>query len=228
MQVVHFTSETKPWNMHYSQHVDFQKNSDPVLYYKWVKMRRTIDQIMHSSQYEEVIPQLDQKCQQEVDLIVNSKSNLEKRFPIEDKFTVLLSTFNRYELVMKLLGHYTKSKYVDHIYVIWHNPREEPPRMLTFLAEQKKNPGVTILKQNTDSLNNKFNPIPELRTRATLIADDDLLVDIRDLDFTFNMWRMHPYSIVGNFPRYHSFNATRKTPWEYHVAEPGVPKTARR
>ena len=37
IKVVHFTAETKPWNIHYSQHVDWKKNSDPALYFKWVK-----------------------------------------------------------------------------------------------------------------------------------------------------------------------------------------------
>ena len=62
---------------------------------------------------------------------------------------------------------------------------------------------ITCFREKTDSLNNKFNPIPNLRTQAVLIADDDLVVDVRDIDYSFSIWQANPYSIVGNFPRFH-------------------------
>ena len=62
---------------------------------------------------------------------------------------------------------------------------------------------LICFREKTDSLNNKFNPIPNLRTQAVLIADDDLVVDVRDIDYSFSIWKANPYSIVGNFPRFH-------------------------
>ena len=58
-------------------------------------------------------------------------------------------------------------------------------------------------RQKTNSLNNKFNPIPGLRTRGVLLVDDDVMVDIDDIEFTFSVWQQNSYSIVGNFPRFH-------------------------
>ena len=147
IKVVHFTAETKPWNIHFSKHVAWRHNSDPVLYYKWMSTRRIINHIMNKHpKYEKVNAITQQKCEAEIQLITKNKFNLDKRFPIEDKFTVVLSTFDRVELALKLIHHYSKSKIVYHIFVIWHNPREEPPKIMTFLAEQKRNPPVTIIK----------------------------------------------------------------------------------
>ena len=129
------------------RHADWKKNSDPVFYYKWMSTRRIIDGIMNKyPQYENINAINHEKCEAESDIIVKNKYNLDKRFPINDKFTVLLSTFNRVELVVRLIHHYTKSKYVDHIYIVWHNPRETPPRIMNFLAAQKKHPAITILQ----------------------------------------------------------------------------------
>ncbi len=54
--------------------------------------------------------------------------------------------------------------------------------LVCFIAEQApkdykvNGKSVTFLKQTVDSLNNRFNPIPALRTAAVLTLDDDMLV----------------------------------------------------
>ncbi len=40
------------------------------------------------------------------------------------------------------------------------------------------------------------------------MVDDDMRIMVKDIDFTFSMWRRHPFSIVGNFPRFHRQEAT--------------------
>lgn len=43
-----------------------------------------------------------------------------------------------------------------------------------------------ILKQATDTLNNRFNPIPGLKTKAVFICDDDIFMPMQSLDFAFD------------------------------------------
>lgn len=51
-----------------------------------------------------------------------------------------------------------------------------------------------------------------------LICDDDVYLEPEDVDFTFEVWRSHPNSLVGAFPRFHRRMKTGE--WEYLVAEP--------
>ena len=147
IKVVHFTAETKPWNIHYSQHVDWKKNSDPALYFKWVKTRRMIDHVMgRDSKFKKLNQEIEEKCDAEIELIVNNKNNLDKRFSIKDKFSVVLSTFDRTELAMKLIKHYAISKLVDRIFLLWHNPRVNVPKAVTELAKKIKSPAVYVIK----------------------------------------------------------------------------------
>ncbi len=49
-----------------------------------------------------------------------------------------------------------------------------------------------------------------------------------DLEYTFNMWKMHRNSLVGHFPTYHSFDHSHSPQWEYHKVQPNVPKWDRK
>ena len=165
LQVVQFVSEPKPWNFHYAQHESFEKNFDILLFYKWIKLYRATRSVVN--RFENMMKYIhglrDDICDSEANNLIESKSNSRKRFPIEDKFSVILSTYDRPTLTTKMVDNYLQSKLVEHIFVIWHNPNTDPP------IEMEKT-SVTILKQRTDSLNNKLNPIPKLRTKAILMA----------------------------------------------------------
>ena len=146
IKVMHFTAETKPWNIHYSKHKEWRRNSDPVLYYKWISTRRAVDKLVKkNSEYVDINEAIDEKCKAEVKRFVNSKSNIDNRFPAGKKFTILISTFNREKLAAMLVNHYSKSKFVDQIYVIWHNPNKAIPSLLSATV-RNRTPPVTILK----------------------------------------------------------------------------------
>lgn len=44
---------------------------------------------------------------------------------------------------------------------------------------------VKIVKQTSDTLNNRFNPIPTLKTQAVFICDDDIFTPMSSVDFMF-------------------------------------------
>lgn len=62
---------------------------------------------------------------------------------------------------------------------------------------------VKILPMTSDTLNNRFNPIPGLKTQAVFICDDDIFAPITGIDFLFRVWQARPDSIAGFFPRIH-------------------------
>jgi len=120
-----------------------------------------------------------------------------------------------------LILHYQKSKYVHKIYVTWHNPFQKPPE--EFLKTVRKKPPVEILFQKYDTLNNRFNPIPNLETKAILVCDDDIRVDINDVEYAFEVWKNRPFSLVGVFPRYHAFHSQNNT-YSYEIKSPERPR----
>jgi hypothetical protein len=49
----------------------------------------------------------------------------------KSKFSVLISTYNRWELSKKLVYHYAQSNYVDRVFITWHDPLRNPPDNIT-------------------------------------------------------------------------------------------------
>ncbi len=144
-----------------------------------------------------------------------------KKFAIVNKFSVLIGTWDRVPLLRRLILHYQKSKFVHKIYVTWHNPAMRPPD--EFLRTVRKKPPVEILFQKYDSLNNRFNPITNLETKAILVADDDIRVNITDVEYAFEVWKNRPHSLVGVFPRYHQYHKINGT-YTYDMRSPNTPR----
>ena len=113
---------------------------------------------------------------------------LPKTFPVTDKFSVLLSTYNpdRIDHVTTVIRHLATSNLVHTIYLTWHNPKLKVNQEVKELQETLRKP-LVILTQSFDSLNNRFNPIEGLETSAVYILDDDIVVSIPDLEFTFHV-----------------------------------------
>ncbi|EME31801.1 alpha-1,4-N-acetylglucosaminyltransferase EXTL3 isoform 2 [Galdieria sulphuraria] len=208
IKVLHFTGETKPWNFYYSGHKDWEKNSEMRSYYAWVRMERISKEILGKALSWEMSDRVKHLCEQEYE------RNLTPRFRIQNKFSVVISTYNRQKLLERLITHYSRCRKVHKIYVVWHSPNIEAPYDFRVGSVP-----VVFLSQKYDSLNNRFNPIPGLKTQVSvLICDDDVYVEPDDIDFTFEVWKSHPNSLVGAFPRFH--RRTTSNEWEYLVAEP--------
>jgi hypothetical protein len=108
-------------------------------------------------------------------------------FPVTNKFSVLISTYNpdRIEHLSLIIRHLLKSKKVHTVFVTWHNPELDVPENLI------KDRRVKVLRQSFDSLNNRFNPVKDLETDAVYIMDDDIYIDLTDLEFTFDVSGNH-------------------------------------
>ena len=60
---------------------------------------------------------------------------------------------------------------VHKVYITWHSPQIKPTQAIKDLVSTKR---LVIMSQTTDSLNNRFNPVKDMRTQAVFICDDDI------------------------------------------------------
>jgi hypothetical protein len=136
-------------------------------------------------------------------------------------FAVVVNTFRRPERLQQTVRHYAEtcgSRYnVGQIFVVWADPKTDPPPSGEFffdgsplsLSLRGKTNGtvvtdhvpVEILIKSKDSLNARFEPIPQLRTTSIFMVDDDIRVACSSLQMAFQAWLKHPDSMVGYYPR---------------------------
>ena len=60
---------------------------------------------------------------------------------------------------------------------------------------------VEVLQKSKDSLNARFEPIPQLQSTSVFMVDDDIRVACPSLLLAFQAWQQHPDSMVGYYPR---------------------------
>ncbi|KAL4564220.1 hypothetical protein LXL04_028276 [Taraxacum kok-saghyz] len=139
-----------------------------------------------------------------------------------DQFTVLINGYSesRIPILQTVSGVYSSSPSVAAVVVLWGNPTT-PAKTLVELSHNLSisSPGdapISVIRQPSSSLNARFLPRPWISTRAVLICDDDIEVDLKSIQFAFNIWRNNPEQLVGLFARSHELDLTSGT-WIYTV-----------
>lgn len=93
----------------------------------------------------------------------------------EDKYTIIINSFRRHVLLKAALAHYCACPQADAIHVVWSEDSVGPPTASEdasyYCTEDTE---VVYDLQPTSSLNNRFAPVPGLRTPAILSMDDDI------------------------------------------------------
>ena len=112
------------------------------------------------------------------------------------RVTVLLATFDRFDVLSMQIEHYTRSERVARVLVTWHDINRPPPPPMVVNQVM-----VEFLPQTCDSLNNRFTPSMLIATEAVLVLDDDMKVHLEDIDLLHETWLHHQSNIVGFFPR---------------------------
>ncbi|GJP42252.1 hypothetical protein CLOM_g1839 [Closterium sp. NIES-68] len=77
---------------------------------------------------------------------------------------------------------------------------------------------IHIVRQLSDSLNDRFLPRKFIRTRAVIICDDDITIDDKTLEFALRVWGENEQRLVGFFPRAHVYSLEEKG-WVYTKRE---------
>ncbi|KAI8088561.1 glycosyl transferase family 64 domain-containing protein [Thamnidium elegans] len=193
----------KPWNFHSYGDADWIKYYDPISFYKWRSISNDVRHLFqpHSEWKNEARQRT--VCDSYLDAITDIR-----HFAVKDQFSVMLSTYNpeRIQHLSLLIRHLLKSNKIHTVFVTWHNPKLSVPDTLYNEIEESDYYRVKVLSQAFDSLNNRFNPTEELQTEAVYIMDDDIYIDLEDLEFTFSAWQSRKDSVVGHFPRSHTYS----------------------
>ncbi|KAG2176402.1 hypothetical protein INT43_005636 [Umbelopsis isabellina] len=194
-----YSGDITPWNWYKVQDKSWLNQWDQSAFWHWRHHRNQIQYLFNSP--NELMNSINR-----TEAVCNNKS-FPKVFPITEKFSVLFGTYNpeRIDHVTNVIKHLAASNLVHTIYLTWHNPKLKVNNELKVLQATLQKP-LVILEQTFDSLNNRFNPIEGLETDAVYILDDDIVVPLPDLEFTFQVWKNRQDSIVGHFPRFHSYD----------------------
>eukprot|EP00002_Diphylleia_rotans_P003767 TRINITY_DN12659_c0_g1_i1.p1 TRINITY_DN12659_c0_g1~~TRINITY_DN12659_c0_g1_i1.p1 ORF type:complete len:653 (+),score=149.89 TRINITY_DN12659_c0_g1_i1:85-2043(+) len=126
----------------------------------------------------------------------------------KEKYTVMINAFdmdeNRRRLLLTHTMHYARHELCDQIILVWNNLRTTPPTTEELRDEFGDGAEKVISSvQVFDSLNNRFRPLPEIRTEAVVITDDDIVIKYDDVRFALETWKRMPHVIVGSFARGH-------------------------
>ncbi|KAL2896761.1 Glycosyltransferase family protein 64 C3 [Bienertia sinuspersici] len=114
-----------------------------------------------------------------------------------DQLTVLINGYSelRISLLTTIAGSYAALPIVANVVVLWGDPLT-PQETLDSLSTNfsllySSGAPVTVLRQNSNSLNSRFLPRRWIRTRGILICDDDVEVDPKAVEFAFKVWRVN-------------------------------------
>ncbi|CAJ1072177.1 exostosin-like 2 [Xyrichtys novacula] len=120
----------------------------------------------------------------------------------EQRFTIVIQTYNRTDVLLKLLNHYQAVPHLQQIIIVWNNIGEETPMKLWSSLGPHPVP-VVFKEQISNKMRNRLQPFSEIDTDAVLMLDDDTLVSVPDISFAFSVWKQFPGQIVGFVPRKH-------------------------
>lgn len=139
-----------------------------------------------------------------------------------DQFTVLINGYSesRLPLLQSIAATYSASPLVASVLVLWGNP-STAPLALAQLAHNLSvssmgSAAISLVPQASSSLNARFLPRASIGTRAVLVCDDDVEVDLKTVEFAFRVWRGNPERLIGIFIRSHDIDMRRKE-WIYTV-----------
>ncbi|KAM6918430.1 exostosin-like 2 [Xenentodon cancila] len=122
--------------------------------------------------------------------------------PEQDKFTIIIQTYNRTDILLKLLNHYQAVPHLQRIIIVWNNIGEQTPvKLWDSLGPHPVQ--VVFKEQISNRMRNRLQSFPEIAADAVLMLDDDTLVSVPDISFAFSVWKQFPDQIVGFVPRKH-------------------------
>ncbi|EFJ36641.1 N-acetylglucosaminyltransferase-like protein [Selaginella moellendorffii] len=136
-----------------------------------------------------------------------------------ERYTVLINTWKRNDLLKKSVAHYSTCKGIDAFRVVWSEPEmpssELHLALLDSIAKNRRGsraPELHFDINREDNLNNRFKPSKGLTTDAVFSVDDDVLVSCGTMAFAFNVWLSARDTMVGFVPRMHWVQSKSQIP----------------
>lgn len=129
--------------------------------------------------------------------------------------TILVNGFSeeRLSLLQTNVRFFSSFTFVHSIYILWGNA-STPDTVLDQVDFFSLGAPIYVVRQQSQSLNDRFLPRSYISTRAVMICDDDITVDGEGLELAFRTWVSNEQQLVGFFPRAHSYQLDSKS-WIY-------------
>ena len=83
-----------------------------------------------------------------------------------EKFTIVMTTYKRDEILQKVLNHYCTTPQLDKIIVIWNNVGTPVPGFLLNISTSCAVP-LEFIGETENKLTRRFKPRPEIETDCT-------------------------------------------------------------
>lgn len=87
----------------------------------------------------------------------------------EQRFTVIIQTYNRTDILLKLLNHYQAVPHLQRIIIVWNNIGEQTPLKLWNSLGPHPVP-VVFKEQASNQMRNRLQPFPEIYTDGQYIC----------------------------------------------------------
>ncbi|KAK9460207.1 glycosyl transferase family 64 domain-containing protein [Lipomyces oligophaga] len=199
-KVYNFEGTFKPWSFWFQGPKQWRRYFNERMTFAWRQMDYRVREKLGMDDPATIEWRNERGSEEICKSYLTSRVSLPER--IMDRYSVLLATHSlrRQETLPLVIEQFLASPKVDKIFIIWHNKDQPISKNIQELLDSKKDQ-VVLLKQAFDSLNNRFNPVAEVRTGAVLISDDDVWAPIEDIELAFEAWRRQPDSLVGFAPR---------------------------
>lgn len=85
----------------------------------------------------------------------------------EQRFTIIIQTYNRTDVLLRVLNHYQAVPHLHQIIIVWNNVGEQTP--LTLWNSLGPHPVPVVFKEQASNLmRNRLQPFPEIVTDGQL------------------------------------------------------------
>lgn len=103
----------------------------------------------------------------------------------EHMFTVIIQTYNRTDVLLKLLNHYQALPHLHQIIIVWNNVGEQTPLRLWNSLGPHPVP-VVFKEQASNRMRNRLQPFPEIVTDGQFAVNLECFHVLSDLNITFD------------------------------------------
>lgn len=87
----------------------------------------------------------------------------------EEKFTIIIQTYNRTDLLLKLLNHYQAVPHLQRIIIVWNNKGEQTPQKLWNSLGPHPVP-IVFKEQISNRMRNRLQSFPEIDTEGWFLC----------------------------------------------------------
>lgn len=91
----------------------------------------------------------------------------QQQHSLADSFTIIMQTYNRTDLLLKLLNHYQAVPHLHKVIIVWNNIGEKIPRELWDSLGPHPVP-IVFKEQTVNRMRNRLQFFPELETEGTV------------------------------------------------------------